>query len=74
MGRGNIAYEQSHGGYTVRAWYGQAPGDRAHIEIICDDGGHMIREFPYEAYRIWNIAAHFPEIVAELRPSEGRAG
>ena len=49
-------------GYTVRASYLQPPhaGD-ALIEIFKD--GQPLRCFLFPAYKIWNIAAHFSDIV-----------
>ncbi len=49
-------------GYTVRASYLKQPnnGD-ALIEIFKD--GEPLREFLFPAYKIWNISAHFPDIV-----------
>ena len=50
--------------YNVKAWYAvnteTEKGD-AIIEIKKD--GHIIREFIFPAYKIWNIAAHFSDIV-----------
>jgi hypothetical protein len=59
-----LAYEQEDRGYIVQAWYRDDPGADARIEIVRD--GVLVREFDYPAYRIWNIAAHFDEIVDEL--------
>jgi hypothetical protein len=59
-----LAYEKEDRGYVVRAWYGASPGDPASIEIR--KGDEVVREFQYAAYRIWNIAAHFDEIVDDL--------
>jgi len=50
-------------GYTVRASY-LKDSQNALIEIFKD--GKTVREFTYPAYRIYNIAAHFDEIVDEL--------
>ncbi len=51
-------------GFNVKAWYlkdiPESKGD-AIIEIRKDD--KLIREFIYPAYKIWNIAAHFLDIV-----------
>jgi hypothetical protein len=69
-----IAYDTSSEpdrGFTVRASYLKAPhnGD-ALIEVSRD--GKVIREFLYPAYKIWNIAAHFGEIVdGELANHDG---
>jgi len=58
-------------GFTVRASYLKQPnkGD-ALIEIFKDGQPH--RQFLYPAYKIWNIAAHFGEIVdGELEGHDG---
>lgn len=49
-------------GYTVKASYLKEPhkGD-ALIEIFKD--GQPLRSFLFPAYKIWNIAAHFGDIV-----------
>lgn len=49
-------------GYTVRASYLKEPhkGD-ALVEIFKD--GQPLRQFTFPAYKIWNIAAHFKDIV-----------
>ena len=49
-------------GYTVRASYLKEPhaGD-ALVEILKD--GQPLRQFTFPAYTIWNIAAHFKDIV-----------
>lgn len=56
-------------GYTAKAYYLKEPnnGD-ALIEIFKD--GTLLRKFTFPAYKIWNIAAHFEDIVeGELRDS-----
>lgn len=58
-------------GFTVRASYLKEPhkGD-ALIEIFRD--GKPLRRFLYPAYRIFNIAAHFSDIVdGELSGHDG---
>lgn len=60
-----MAFEKSDRGFTVRCWYGEFPGDNARMEIT--KGPETIRHFEYPAYRIWNIAAHFSEIVDALQ-------
>lgn len=49
-------------GYSVKASYLKQPdsGD-ALVEIFKD--GIKLREFLFPAYKIWNIAAHFSDIV-----------
>lgn len=49
-------------GYTCRASYLEKPNDgNALIEILKD--GEPLRKFLFPAYKIWNIAAHFSDIV-----------
>jgi hypothetical protein len=49
-------------GFTVKASYLKQPNDGdALIEIFRD--GTKVREFLFPAYKIWNIAAHFSDIV-----------
>jgi hypothetical protein len=60
----SIAFESKEPdrGYTVRASYLKAPRDRdALIEIFKD--AKPLRAFFFPAYRAWNIAAHFRDIV-----------
>jgi len=51
-------------GYNAKAWYlkdtDTQKGD-ALIEIRKD--GNLLREFIFPGYKIWNIAAHFYEII-----------
>lgn len=66
-----IAFESKEAdrAYTVKASYLKQPnnGD-ALIEIFKD--GELLREFLFPAYKIWNIAAHFSDIVdGELEES-----
>ncbi len=60
----SIAFESKEPdrGYTVKASYltAQHKGD-ALVEIFKD--GQKLREFLFPAYKIWNIAAHFQDIV-----------
>jgi hypothetical protein len=70
----SVAYDsraQPDRGYAVRAQYLKKPNDGdALIEIFKD--GAVIRSFKYPAYRIWNIAAHFSDIVdGEIEKHDG---
>lgn len=60
-----VAYDTSERpdrGYHVRASYLKAPNDgNALIEIFRD--GKVLREFLFPAYKIYNIVAHFSDIV-----------
>jgi hypothetical protein len=69
----SVAYDsrdKPYKGFHVRASYLKRPNDGdARIEIFRD--GNLVRSFKYPAYRIYNIAAHFTEIVdGELEESE----
>jgi hypothetical protein len=61
----SVAYDTSstpYRGYSVRASYLKAPNEQdAWIEVSKD--GAVVRSFYYPAYRIYNITAHFSEIV-----------
>ena len=49
-------------GYSVKASYLKDPHGRdALVEIFKD--GQPLREFIFPAYKVWNIAAHFTDIV-----------
>ena len=48
-------------GYTVKASYLIEPSSEALVEIHKD--GQLDRKFLFPAYKIWNIAAHFSDIV-----------
>ena len=48
-------------GYTVKGSYLIEPKGEALIEIFKD--GVILRKFLFPAYKIWNIAAHFSDIV-----------
>jgi hypothetical protein len=55
-------------GYTAKASYLKEPKGDALVEIFKD--GVPVRSFLFPAYKIWNIAAHFSDIVdGELEQS-----
>ncbi len=59
-----IAFSGPNGGdrgYTTRASYLKEPIGQALIEIFKD--GNVIRSFLFPAYKIYNIQAHFKNIV-----------
>jgi hypothetical protein len=63
-------------GYNVKAWYlediEESKGD-ALIEVRYN--GELIREFLFPSYKIWNIAAHFGDIVdGELSKDDASRG
>jgi len=63
-------------GFNVKAWdlenIEQSKGD-ALIEICYQE--KLIRQFLFQAYKIWNIAAHFNDIVdGELSKTDKERG
>lgn len=59
-------------GFNVKAWYLEDNCD-ALIEVRYD--GKILRSFEYPAYKIWNIAAHFSDIVdGELSKDDKERG
>ena len=48
-------------GFNVKAFYLIEPAGEALIVVSRDD--KPLREFLFPAYKIWNIAAHFRDIV-----------
>jgi hypothetical protein len=62
--------------FNVKAWYlkntEESKGD-ALIEVKYKD--KLIQQFVFPAYKIWNIAAHFSDIVdGELSKDEKKCG
>lgn len=49
-------------GYTVKASYLKPPNEGDALIQVFKDGA-VVREFLFPAYKIWNIAAHFSDIV-----------
>ena len=59
----NIAYDITEGAWRVTATYlGEGPDAR--IEFF--HNGEPFQAFEYPAYKIWNIAAHLHDIVADF--------
>ena len=56
----NIFYE----GFRAKAFYGKGK-NRQYAWIEIRRSGKYYKSFKYPAYKIWNIAAHFPDIVME---------
>ena len=63
-----LAYELKDREFTVAAFYLPDPSQEAYIEIRRN--GELYRTFNYPAYRIWNIYAHFSDIVNEILEEE----
>lgn len=58
-----VAFESKEAdrGYTVKCSYLIEPSSEALVEIF--KNGQIVRRFLFPAYKIWNIAAHFSDIV-----------
>lgn len=54
--------KEPYRGFTVKAFYLQPPND-AHALCEIYRVGHPYRRFLWPAYKIYNIAAHFSDIV-----------
>ena len=51
-------------GYRARAWYVEnIPESRGDAIVEIQKGGEVIKKFYFPAYKIWNIVAHFRDIV-----------
>jgi len=48
-------------GFRVRAWYSDDDSGNASVEVR--KKGKFFRKFKWPAYKIFNIAAHFEDIV-----------
>jgi hypothetical protein len=48
-------------GFTMKAYYLHQPEGDALVEVYRE--GEPFRRFLYPAYKIWNLAAHFSDIV-----------
>lgn len=59
----SVAFESKEPdrGYTVKASYLKEPKGDALVEIFKD--GALVRSFLFPSYKVWNIAAHFSDIV-----------
>lgn len=55
------AFDITDRGYNVKAFYIEDGKGDALIKITKD--GNPLRKFLFPAYKIWNIAAHFSDIV-----------
>lgn len=64
-----FAHNKDYKGFNIKAYYGD--GKDARIEIIKD--GEIYKEFLYPAYKIFNLSAHFRDIVdGELEKSDAQ--
>lgn len=59
----SVAFEskQADRGYTIKASYLIQPERDALVEIFKD--GNPLRAFLFPGYKVWNLAAHFKDIV-----------
>jgi len=70
--RDKVAFDHVHRGVRFVATYLSQPAGEALIEISKD--GEPLKSVLWPAYKIWNIAAHADDIVADLEAGLGDAG
>jgi len=56
-----LVFDLTDRGFNVKAWYLNDDSGDALVEIT--KNGKPYREFKWPAYKIFNIAAHLPDIV-----------
>jgi len=62
-----LAFEHSYKNFTIKAFWGDEPD----AEIIILKDNKKFRVFSYPAYKVFNLAAHFEDIVeGELENSD----
>lgn len=61
QGKKKIAFKEKHKNFSVIAYYLEDENPNALIVVKKDN--KIYKKFEYPAYRIWNIAAHFSEMV-----------
>ena len=55
-----LAFEIKDRGFRIRVWY---QGDKVDALVQVDRDGKLLRKFEFPAYKIWNLHAHFSDIV-----------
>jgi len=50
-------------GFNVKAWWGKPEDKSGDALVEITKNGKLYREFKWPAYKIFNIAAHFSDIV-----------
>jgi hypothetical protein len=58
----DVIFDITEGGWRVIAR--DVDGPDAHLDF--EHNGKPYRSFDYPAYRVWNIAAHFGDIIADF--------
>lgn len=54
-----LAFEKEDRGFRIRAWY----QDDSDTLVEIEQDGKLLRKFTFPGYKIWNLAAHFSDIV-----------
>ena len=64
-----LAFDKTDRGYRIRIWYQEEKNPDALVQI--DKDRKKLRVFTFPAYKIWNLSAHFLDIVdGELQKSD----
>ncbi len=62
-----VAFKVEHKGYMAEGFWGDGPDGR----VVVTRDGEFLKEFTYPAYKIFNIAAHWQDIIeGELQGSD----
>ena len=61
-----LAFEQTYKNFGVKAYWGDEPDAR--IEVTRDN--QPFKTFGYPAYKVFNIAAHFSDMIDSLLREE----
>ena len=61
MDKEKPVYDITDRGYRIKAWWPQDDSGDADVKIWRDE--KLLREFKFPAYKVFNLAAHFKDIV-----------
>ncbi len=70
MSKMKIAFDIENRGYRIRAYWDEA----SDAKVTIHKGDELFKEFEYPAYKIFNLAAHFPDIVDGIISDEIEKG
>jgi hypothetical protein len=65
-----LAFEKTDRGFTIKAYW----GDCADAEVEITRDGNTFKKFTYPSYKIFNLEAHFGDIVDGFLSSDELSG
>lgn len=65
-----LAFNITERGYRIRAYWGEA----SDAKVTIHKGDELFKEFEYPAYKIFNLAAHFSDIVDGIIADDVNSG